>query len=227
MLPGIAPMIVKPPGGGNDSFTKLLLHFDGNATDSSLTARGTGTMGGSVTFSTTTKKFGTHAAQWGASGSFTFTNHADFDFGAGDFTVDWWEYRTAKAASQPVFARSYPVTYSPFLIWSSATDVVFHSSTNSTSWNAAPGNIVGSMDNNVWNHFAIARSGNTLYFFKNGVLTSTYPFNFTLPAWGQNPVLGAALNGPYIFVGYMDEFRWSKGIARWTANFSPPTAPYS
>ena len=27
--------------------------------------------------------------------------------------------------------------------------------------------------------------------------------------------------------GYLDEFRLSKGIARWTANFTPPNRPYS
>jgi hypothetical protein len=28
------------------------------------------------------------------------------------------------------------------------------------------------------------------------------------------------------FNGWLDEFRISKGIARWTSNFTPPTAPY-
>ena len=28
------------------------------------------------------------------------------------------------------------------------------------------------------------------------------------------------------FNGWLDEFRVSKGIARWTANFTPPAAPY-
>lgn len=30
----------------------------------------------------------------------------------------------------------------------------------------------------------------------------------------------------YYFGGYIDEFRISPGIARWTSNFTPPTLPY-
>jgi len=33
--------------------------------------------------------------------------------------------------------------------------------------------------------------------------------------------IGQSLNG------WIDEFRWSSGIARWIANFTPPTSAYS
>ena len=32
---------------------------------------------------------------------------------------------------------------------------------------------------------------------------------------------------PYQFNGYIDEFRITKGIARWTENFTPDTSPYT
>lgn len=231
MLPGLITTLGKaagaPVSGGNDSYTKLLYHFDGNLTDSSLVARGNGTVGGSFTYSTSVKKFGTHSGYWqSAASSVTVSpNSTDFDFSNGDFTIDWWEWRLNKVASQPVYSRDYPTTFVPLMIWSSATNVEFYASTNGTSWNAISAFVIGSMDNNIWNHFAVARSGNTLYGFKNGVLTGTAAFNFTIPAWGNPPVIGAALNG-FFFYGYIDEFRISKGIARWTSNFTPPTAAY-
>lgn len=227
MLPGMIPAGFATVGGAPDTFTKLLLHFDNNATDSSLSARGNGTPGGQYQY-TTTKQFGTHAAYFATSpqSSLTFPNSTDFDFGAGDFTVDWWEYRLTGGASRPIFARDFPTTYTPFLIWSDASNVVFHSSTNGSSWNAASGVNIGSITTSSWHHFAIVRAGNTLYGFKDGALTGSYAFNFTLPAWGNPPYWGSALNGSF-YNGYIDEFRWSKGIARWTAAFTPPTAPYT
>jgi hypothetical protein len=36
-----------------------------------------------------------------------------------------------------------------------------------------------------------------------------------------------ASDGTYAFNGWLDEFRISKGIARWTGNFAPPTSAYS
>jgi hypothetical protein len=35
-----------------------------------------------------------------------------------------------------------------------------------------------------------------------------------------------AQNGSNYFNGWIDEVRISKGIARWTSNFTPPTQPY-
>jgi len=216
---------------GNDSFTKLLMHFDGVdgsgvMPDSSPAAHGNALIGASATISTAQKKFGTASLSLSGTKNIGYANHTDWDFGAGDFTIDWWEYRTAKAANQPIASRQYNTTYSPWLIWSDANNVVFHSSTNGTSWNVFNGVLVGAMENNVWHHFAIVRNGNSWLFFRDGILQNTQTAAVTLPANSGQMNIGLALSSSY-YAGYIDEFRISKGIARWTANFTPPAAPYS
>ena len=77
-----------------------------------------------------------------------------------------------------------------------------------------------------------ARSGTTLYMFKNGVLqktqycTDVFPFNYNgtlLCGDDWNPAYGVSSYG---FIGKIDEFRITKGVARYTANFIPPDAPF-
>jgi len=78
-------------------------------------------------------------------------------------------------------------------------------------------------------HLAIVRYSTQIIFFVNGNITNTA----TIPS-------GSSFSGNKVEVGYaspralansfaasdIDELRISKGIARWTSNFTPPTAPY-
>ncbi|HED05973.1 MAG TPA: hypothetical protein ENI61_04750, partial [Ignavibacteria bacterium] len=54
----------------------------------------------------------------------------------------------------------------------------------------------------------------------NAIGSQTLPDYNTLLHIGDNTMYGHLLNGQ------TDEFRISKGIARWTSNFTPPTAEY-
>lgn len=88
----------------------------------------------------------------------------------------------------------------------------------------------GTITQNVWHHLAITRQGTTYYTFLDGVLQTT-----TVDARQMHTVSGTG----YLYVGalfnsstdaldgYMDEFRILKGVAAWTASFTPPTAPYA
>lgn len=79
-----------------------------------------------------------------------------------------------------------------------------------------------------WHHFAGVRSGDTLYLFLDGVNEGTVdvagytfinsPYKMAIGKLGEYG--GDHANG------WIDEFRFSKGIARWTDNFIPPIAEY-
>jgi hypothetical protein len=85
------------------------------------------------------------------------------------------------------------------------------------------------LTNNTWYHFAACRSGSTLKLFVDGVeeysgtdttdYTSSASFNAgdrqDLDPFGQYPL-----------DGYIDDLRITKGVARYTANFTPPTAAF-
>ena len=77
----------------------------------------------------------------------------------------------------------------------------------------------------MWNHFAVTRQGSTFRAFKNGVQKSTWTSALAIKSNANPLCIGAAQNGQNVN-SFMDELRISKGIARWTANFTPPKQPY-
>jgi hypothetical protein len=80
---------------------------------------------------------------------------------------------------------------------------------------------------NTWNHVAVCKSGTTTTLYLNGVSVGTTTAS---PANSTNFVyVGANLVGTSVYWplnGYIDDFRLTKGVARYTSNFTPPTAPF-
>ena len=82
-----------------------------------------------------------------------------------------------------------------------------------------------STDLNTWRHVAVTRSGTSLRLFINGVQRgSTLTSSANL---SDNQLkIGYYYSETFGFVGKVDEFRVTKGVARYTANFTPPTVPF-
>jgi len=78
----------------------------------------------------------------------------------------------------------------------------------------------------VWYHLAFVRSGSTHTLYINGIAagtTTTATFN-AIPdgrLW-----IGRDAGGSFPLDGWIDDLRITKGYARYTANFTPPTAPF-
>ena len=234
MLPGITPPLNGPKMA--DWNTTLLLHNDGAngstvIVDASPYKNPNATVAGGCKQAVAQKKFGNASmALVQASSGCTFPNSPGFEFAGGNFTVDWWEYRTAAPANSAVVARDN-VNKSPAASFTfgqtDGTNTFVYCSSNGSAWDIANGQLLGSVDLNVWNHMAVVRRGNTFFAFKNGVQQSTWTSALAILA-NTNPIaIGMWNASAYFYTGYLDEIRVSKGIARWVANFAPPTVPYS
>jgi hypothetical protein len=151
-------------------------------------------------------------------------NHADHDFGTGDFTIDWWEYPTAETHLYMSRDGGESGTYSGLMI---NTAQGLYMSENGSDWNTATNRTLGSITQNVWTHYAIVRDGITFYTFKGGVQQDTWESDKRLYPGQSGFMVGARGIWAY-YTGYFDEFRISKGISRWTADFSAslPSAEY-
>jgi hypothetical protein len=217
----------------------LLMHFEAASTstsfvDSSFRQHGTAAIFGDPQMSSSVAKFGSTSGEFdGTLDRLEFPYHTDWEFSDGDFTVDWWEYRTTTpvaSASMPVLIRdSTATTYQAFLIGYPESSVnKFYASSTGTSWDAVSSMSLGSIDQNTWNHFAVVRKGVNFYGFKNGVLQGTAVSSLSLvSSTGPLSVGYWNFGGGSYFTGYLDELRVTKGLARWTENFTPPTSAYT
>lgn len=206
-----------------------LLHMDG--TDGSTTfidERGhTFTANGNAQIDTAQSKFGGASGLFDGSGDYISTpDSADWDFGTGDFTVEFWVRFNALPVNSVVTMVS---TYLSNTGWEVQyrTDV---GEGNRLTFGVgdARNNFSWSPSTNTWYHIAVARAGTNLRAFIDGAqigstLTNSDNLTNTAQLWIGALNSGGAIQG---FNGWLDELRITKGVARYTANFTPPAAPF-
>ena len=98
-------------------YNKLLLNFEGDLTDASPAARGSGTPNVAFNYNPGTGYFGSYSGYFNGSNQYVlFGDSDDFDFGAGDFSIDFFEYRVAAINGSAVLARDTSVASQAFLL---------------------------------------------------------------------------------------------------------------
>jgi hypothetical protein len=80
---------------------------------------------------------------------------------------------------------------------------------------------------NAWNHFAVSKSGTTLYYFVNGVAAGTSTITSATGWFTGTGDLGIGANntGSFPVFGYMSNTRITKSGALYTTAFTPSTIP--
>lgn len=198
---------------------RLLLHADspdasGTIVDSSSKAQTPSSVSGAVAQSQV-YKFGSGSIK--ASGSPSVLDYpasTDFDL-AGVLTMEFWAY-----------FEQYPTNTRYWLANSSVNYMNFGPSGNLSG--SGNGFSVPSIPLNQWVHIAFSRdSSGTARSFMNGKLTNTDSASYTKAGsvpLGLFSIPGRTdLNGPQV---YMDDFRFTAGVGRYTAEFTPPAMAF-
>lgn len=187
---------------------------------------------GNTSIDAVQSKFGGASAYFdGAGDALTIPDSAAFEFAAGDFTVEWWARIPATpAGTQEFFGKDagLPGATAIALTINSNRAVGIMGSTEGSSHNIiSPASESGVATAGTWHHLALVRSGGLISAFVNGVsrtsigvtgsiVNNTGPFSIG----GR----GRAVWSPYR--GHIDEFRVTKGVARYTSAFTPPDSPF-
>jgi hypothetical protein len=163
----------------------------------------------------------------------TTPDNADFVLGTQDFTVDlWFNCNKAGGSDADLGGQSdgigSPWANTSFFCDRSAGNLMRLFVSDGTNLTAIQGTTqFTNLLNTGWHHYAGVRSGNSLLLFIDGVLEASGSFSASIPNVTALPTVGVrASTGGSPWLGWIDEFRISVGVARWTANFTPPAAPY-
>ena len=175
-------------------------------------------------------KFGRSSMYFDGGGeNLTIADHSSFDFGYGDFTIDFWLRLNSAGGNKNYISRRR----------SSGTDTLWYFRTEhgpeyQFNWNDGSNNynmLGGVPETNVWHHLAIVRRGRLLKMYEDGIVIDTHTESTPRSFDSGLEVLVGARYGSGTAIqfldGWLDEVRISKGIARWTSNFTPPTSPYA
>ena len=184
---------------------------------------------GNAQISTSVKKYGTGSLSFDGTGDYLTTpNSPNLNFGSGDFTIELWLYSTVGTSNESVVNKGYNNAGNlSYLLFLDANTLGFFASSNGTSFDIASNISMGTATQNTWVHFAASRSGSSIRLFRNGTLINTVTSSATIYTGTTNLYIGSSDSGGLNFNGYIDDLRITKGYARYTATFTPPTAALS
>jgi hypothetical protein len=201
---------------------------DAGLTDSSASAH-TPTLVGDVARSSTQSKFGGYSASYDGTGDLlTFTDSADWNLANVNFTIDFWVYFNSLPSSNGVYNGGCGQWEGASHYWAfyfgrngGVQKAYFSAAGTTLDIQANTGVSTG-----TWYHFAVVRNGNAFNVYKDGVSIGSGTSSGTISNASAVLQVGRKTTGEHLD-GYIDEFRLSLGIARWTTDFTPPTEAYS
>jgi len=225
---------------GNDGNTVLLIQCDDendgstNFIDTSiggsthiLTANGNAQIDTAIVKS----GFGTGSALFDGTGDYlSIPDSADWAFGSNPFTIETW-FRTPAISYQAIFASHTDLWMGMLLLPSGK--IGYFASSNGTSWDLLSGDS-GSFNGegtitlsaNTWHHIALSRDGNVWRGFVDGAVDISPTVSGSIVTRNENRNIGRWGAVGYYANGWIDEFRISKGIARYTGPFTPQSEKY-
>jgi hypothetical protein len=147
----------------------------------------------------------------------------NFNMGTGNWTVECWVYPSSTATR-----GLFQITTGH--LNSVATGIgVGVSAATGNPWRVYHGTTATDTSTNVttgsWQHIAFVRNGSAINLYLNGTSIYSATDSSDLSSYTFLTV-GAWFSSSFPWLGYIDDFRITKGYARYTANFTAPTTAF-
>ena len=203
----------------------LLLDMEGVSGSGTFTDRSSSnkiaTLAGSPTITNTQARYGSTSFFANASPYLEYSGSSDFTF-PGNFTVECWIWGiTPQATSYPTVFElgnyTNGILFRPYHsgggLWINGNNLGDFSTTD--------------LPQQQWNHVAFVRNGSSIVCYINGVSNKTTTIGGSINSGSSSLRIASSTHtsGQH-FKGYIDEFRITKGVARYTGTFTPPSEPF-
>lgn len=215
-------------GDPHFDFVSCLMHFDGpnNGLRIYDERHNVVTLFGNAKLTTAQSKFGgTSGLFVGVGSRVTMSNTAVADC-SNTATIEGWLYFDSISSSTNIVYQTYTNTGSmnghSLFVTSNGGVAVYARE----YYVINPTSTAGAITPGVWTHFALVFLGMSVSIYINGgfVASGTFTLIRGLQPSDRFCIGGDIYGNP--LAGYLDEFRITKGIARYTTNFTPPAAPF-
>jgi len=191
--------------------------------------------------STSVLKYGTGSIYFdGVDDNIVIPYNPVFGFGTGDFTVEGWFYfPTLSTTARGIIAlgdgyngggpyNGWSLTY----LGSEGSNQIRFSRYDGTQYDYVTSGL--SLSANTWHHIAVSRSSGAFKIFVDGVSYYSNTVTTSFAPVNTNPLRVAlqyygpagGYGGPRYWNGYIDDLRITKGYARYTSNFTPPSSAF-
>jgi hypothetical protein len=178
---------------------------------------------GNAQVSTAVSKFGGSSMYFDGSGDYLVAPSSPaYAFGTGNFTLEGWFYPTASANQALFEMRNSTTSTSGIAVRLLASSNTLRVIMNNTALFTTSTAVLL----NQWSHIAVVRSSGTVTAYLNGVAMTGGSASGSTSLTDNTLWIGELRDGSFQWNGYMDDLRITNGVARYTANFTPPTQAF-
>jgi hypothetical protein len=186
------------------------------------------TANGNAQYSTARAPTGMTSSYLGdGTGDFLSTpDHTDFALGTGDFTLEIMGYWNTSSGFRTLFSKrvsSAPAQW--IFLGSNGTAIQWYASSGGGSFDIASAKSVGTLTNGTWYHIALTRQGTSFTPWLNGTAGSGTVTSSASIGVDTNDLRIGADSNALSLDGNFTCARITKGVARYTGAFTPPTLP--
>ncbi|MDT7836369.1 LamG-like jellyroll fold domain-containing protein [Aquabacterium sp. OR-4] len=216
----------------NFSQTSLLLRGEGTAdstavVDSSMPQKKVTVSSAGASINTSVVKMGSGSIYFdGASGVLSVPADVSLNLGGSDWTAEFWMYPQGNFSKYRTILSRRPWGATPEASYEVGLEKgtgKLYFWTGGTVWTSP-----SAVSLNSWTHVAVAQSGSNVLLFLNGTLVRTVAATAHNRQDSHPLHIGAFYSSEsQHYQGYLDDLRITKGLARYTSNFTVPTTPYS